>query len=221
MTTSVATSREAEGFAALIRSATAQAHQDAERSDFVVGLLDGKLPVTDYALLARQHHVIYAALEEATAINDDPELDRFFAPELSRLDSIESDLEFLAGEAWREIAVSLAAKEYADWIRRVTHEWPRGVLAHHYVRYMGDLSGGQPLLRRLQRIYGFEDGRGTAFYRFDEIPSPQAFKVRYRQMLDDLAWNESEKDHFIDEARLAFDHHATLFADLAKMSESS
>lgn len=43
-----------------------------------------------------------------------------------------------------------------------------GLLAHAYVRYLGDLSGGQVIGARIKKAYGLEGQDGTAFYRFDE-----------------------------------------------------
>ena len=45
---------------------------------------------------------------------------------------------------------------------------PAPLLAHAYVRYLGDLSGGQVIRRRVARAYGLEEdnGAGVAFYEF-------------------------------------------------------
>lgn len=42
------------------------------------------------------------------------------------------------------------------------------MLAHAYVRYLGDLSGGQVIGARIKKAYGLNGQDGTAFYRFDE-----------------------------------------------------
>lgn len=47
-------------------------------------------------------------------------------------------------------------------------EDPTRLLAHSYVRYMGDLSGGQIIRWKLQKAYGLnETGEGLSFYEFD------------------------------------------------------
>ena len=43
---------------------------------------------------------------------------------------------------------------------------PSRLLAHAYVRYLGDLSGGQFIRRRVAKAYGLEDGAGLSFYEF-------------------------------------------------------
>ena len=59
------------------------------------------------------------------------------------------------------------------------------LLAHHYVRYLGDLSGGQVIGRMMQRHYGVSDECVT-FYRFAEIPKTKPYKDNYRAALDVL-----------------------------------
>ena len=44
---------------------------------------------------------------------------------------------------------------------------PSRLLAHAYVRYLGDLSGGQFIRRRICKAYGLEEGvGGVSFYDF-------------------------------------------------------
>lgn len=203
-----------DGLAARLRSETAEDHRRAEAAPFVGDLLEGRLPVADYARLVVQHRAIYAALEAAVAANADPDLVPVLAPELTRLPAIEADLAFLLGADptdWPEVVP--AARTYADRITEVggTSE---GLVAHHYLRYLGDLSGGQMIGRALRRIYDFPDARGTAFYRFDAISSPKAFKDRYRSSLDALGWDEDRVRAVVDEVSLGFRLNADLFTEL-------
>lgn len=41
-----------------------------------------------------------------------------------------------------------------------------GLLAHAYVRYLGDMSGGQFILARVKRAYGLKSDTGAEFYAF-------------------------------------------------------
>ncbi len=43
---------------------------------------------------------------------------------------------------------------------------PSRLLAHAYVRYLGDLSGGQFIRRRISKAYGLDDSAGVSFYEF-------------------------------------------------------
>lgn len=42
-----------------------------------------------------------------------------------------------------------------------------GLLAHSYVRYLGDLSGGQFISAKIQRAYNLQGPDGLRFYHFD------------------------------------------------------
>lgn len=213
MTTPVATSDQ--GLAHRIRTATAKAHRAAESSTFIDDLMGGRLPIVDYARLLAQLHAIYAPLEAAVAANIDPQTTPFLAQELNRLPALEADLTFLSGTDWASrLSILPATTAYADRIRSAAATWPGGLLAHHYIRYLGDLSGGQTIRRALDRHYGLTDGRGTAFYLFPGIDSPREFKARYRQLLDDLPWGEEEVRRLIEEVSLAFRHHGEIFREL-------
>lgn len=49
---------------------------------------------------------------------------------------------------------------------------PSPLLAHAYVRYLGDLSGGQTIQRALAKAYGLTmGGAGLSFYAFKELHS--------------------------------------------------
>lgn len=48
---------------------------------------------------------------------------------------------------------------------------PSALLAHAYVRYLGDLSGGQIIRRHIAKAYGLDpvSGLGTQFYEFQKL----------------------------------------------------
>jgi hypothetical protein len=50
------------------------------------------------------------------------------------------------------------------------------LLAHAYVRYLGDLSGGQIIGGRIKRAYGLKGQEGTAFYDFSSKGSRSGFE---------------------------------------------
>lgn len=208
-----------EALSARLRTETWDAHRAAEHAPFVQDLLAGRLPVLEYARLAAQHHAIYQVLESTLTPTAAPGLAPFLVPELHRLPALEADLDHLAGPGWPDrLPVLPATAAYCDHLRTLTRAWPGGLLAHHYVRYLGDLSGGQLVGRVLQRVYGFDDHRGTDFYRFPAIPSPKAFKDRYRAQLDRLPLDEAGRRRLIDEVNLAYRLNTDVFHDLAPVS---
>jgi heme oxygenase len=202
-------------FSERIRAATWDAHAGAEHAPFMQDLMAGRSSRLDYAQLVAQHHAIYSVLEAAVDASTDPTIAPLLAPELRRLPELEADLEYLVGPAWAEkLAVTPSTEAYCDQMRRVCFDWSGGLVAHHYVRYLGDLSGGLVIGRVVARVYDLPDGEGTRFYRFDGIDNPKDTKDEYRRVLDELPWSEDEQDRVIDEVLEAYRHNTEVLLDL-------
>jgi heme oxygenase len=201
---------------ARLRDETADVHDAAERSAFMTKLMDGALGVEAYVRLLAQYRVIYARLEAAAEVmRRDPVAVGFAARELERASAIDADLIAIAGRQWPEsVEVTPAATAYADHIDATCFDWPGGFVAHHYVRYLGDLSGGQFIRRVLRRHFGLADDRGLSFYVFDAIGNGVQFKNAYRDRLDAAPWDEPERDRIVAEARRAFELNIDLFRSL-------
>ncbi|WP_081912954.1 biliverdin-producing heme oxygenase [Glycomyces sp. NRRL B-16210] len=212
-------------FSARIREASWSRHQGldpsaeeaAEKTPGVFDrLFDGSLSVDDYTRWHAQQYFVYAAIEAAGArFAADPVAGPFVFDELARLGAIEADLAFLMGPKWRSGIEPLPeTRAYVDRINEVAADWPGGYIAHAYTRYLGDLSGGQAFGKAAKRNYGFED-RGAAFYSFEGIASPKAFKEEYRARLDAVDLPEDERLRLIDEVLLAYDHNGAMIGGLA------
>ena len=203
-------------FSQALRERTWTSHASSEGADFMSDLMSGKGTRDDYIALVAQHYFIYEALEQAAArMADDEVAARFITPGLTRLPAIEADLAFLLGDDWREQIEPLpTTRRYVDRIREVS-DWPGGFVAHHYTRYLGDLSGGQVIRTLMQRQFGFETN-GVGFYLFDQIANPKAFKETYRDELDSVDWSEEERERVIDEVLTAYRFNTELFVDLAR-----
>jgi heme oxygenase len=203
-------------FSEALRERTRGVHQESEGAVFMQDLMSGKGCRDDYIALLAQHYFIYQALEQAAEwMADDPVAALFISPKLTRLPAIEADLEFLLGADWRDLIAPLPSTvRYTARIREVGATWPGGFIAHHYTRYLGDLSGGQIIRTLLQRQYGFETN-GVGFYLFADIAKPKLFKETYRSQLDAVEWTEEERDRVIAEVALAFRFNTELFDDLA------
>ncbi|MGH3431963.1 MAG: heme oxygenase (biliverdin-producing) [Thermocrispum sp.] len=208
-------STERVPFSQQLREATREAHVRAESSDFVARLLDGSAGLAGFTALAVQHFHIYTALESAARrLSADPVAGRFVLDGLVRVPPLSVDLRFLLGPEWEAAALpNQATAEYCSRINEVSADWPGGFVAHHYTRYLGDISGGQVIRSRLRTHYGIT-GDGARFYDFSALGSPAAFRRRYRGLLDSAGWDEAERARIVAEAQLAFDHNAAVFADL-------
>lgn len=204
-------------FSQALRERTRDSHSQSEGANFMDDLMKGNGTREDYIALVAQHYFIYEALESAaTTMTDDATAAAFITPKLTRLSALEADLAFLLGNEWRAAIAPLPTTiRYVSRIKQIAAEgWSGGFVAHHYTRYLGDLSGGQFIRKLMQRQFGF-DTNGVGFYLFDEIANPKDFKDTYREQLDAVAWDDDERERVIDEVLLAYRFNTDLFGDLA------
>jgi len=206
---------EAVSFSARLRAETRDDHERAESSPFIVAYFDGHIPLEGYAALQGQLLFVYEALEtSARELRDDPVVGPFLDPRLDRVSSLEADLRWLVGADWRErVHPGDATRAHAARIREVARTWPAGLIAHHYIRYLGDLSGGRALGAKARKLYQLDD-EGVRFYRFDAIESPKEFKDGYRQLLDGAPWSPDEQARIVAEAQLGFRMTQAMFEEL-------
>ena len=204
------------GLAGRLRDATGAAHTAAERTAFVKHLFKGTLPRDGYVGFIRALHPVYVALEAAMAAHQhDAAVGMVYDPGLDRAASLEQDLEFCAGKDWRAIPVVKAASEYADHLTGLGTRMPRGLVAHAYVRYLGDLSGGQMMGRSVAKVYQAGEA-GTNFYNFKGISDLNGRKNTYRAALTALPLSAKEQDEVVQEAIAGFDYAKRMFEDLDK-----
>jgi heme oxygenase len=200
-----------------LRAETRDAHVLAERSGIMATLLRGKITRDAYVSLLRNLAGIYRPLEE--------ELDRHAGHAalvgidlhaLRRLASLENDIAALdvdaPHDAWAE---QPATREYAARLRELGRSSPELLLAHAYVRYMGDLSGGQMLKNVVAKSLGIgDDEPGLAFYAFPRIADPVPFKHAFREALDAAERVVPSADAIVREAQSGFALHERLFREL-------
>jgi heme oxygenase (biliverdin-producing, ferredoxin) len=221
------------GFAARLRRATMIEHREAETRGFISRLLAGQVPIAGFTQLTAQYLAIYRELEAAADLMRTNEIAAAFAdPALSRVPSLKSDLAHLASRAAApesdlphlnpkatasepdlNVTILESTERYVRHLREHCRTSPAHFIAHHYVRYLGDLSGGQLIGRALTERYGL-DRAATSFYRFDQIPDPRIYKIAYRQRLDALDLPEPQLAALASEAQLAFTLNAAVFTEL-------
>ena len=209
-------------FSQALRERTRSGHSQSEGATFMTDLMEGRGSRDDYIALVAQHYFIYEALEAAAeAQKSDTVAAAFITPQLIRLPALEDDLQFLLGDGWRDqISPLPTTARYVARINEVAATWSGGFVAHHYTRYLGDLSGGQIIRTLMQRQFGFETN-GVGFYLFDQIAKPKEFKETYRDQLDAVAWDDVERERVIDEVMIAYRFNTELFVDLAHAKASA
>jgi heme oxygenase len=197
-----------------VRTGTRAECDAAQGSGFLDALAAGRLPLQAYADLVAQHWFIYETLEQAArAMTDDPVAGDFVFRALYRLPALSADLRFLLGADWADrIAALPSTTVYCTRMRTVAFDRPDAFVAHHYTRYLSDLSGGQYLGPSIARAYGLNVD-GHRFFVFEGVDAP-AFRSRYRGLLDRLRWPRAEQDGFVTEVSRAYRLNAAVLTEL-------
>ena len=173
-----------------LKNLTRSKHSGAERSWFASLMMSGKITNNQYSIYLKQQFECYNALENRfKKIQSIPKI-----PEnLKRSNPIMNDLKELCSNI-DEIPIFNSTKKYVDYISNKCKE--ELLYAHVYVRYLGDLKGGQMIAKRIP-------GSGE-YYKFD---NPEELESFIRIQL-------SEDDSFVQECNKCFDFAIYLFKDL-------
>jgi heme oxygenase len=139
----------------ILRDYTNDKHRAAEGTPFVQYMLHGAITPAHYAQYLQQMHVVYSNIEyfgEISLLFQD-------LPDIKRADRMRQDLEELG------YTIDMPALPSVDrWRQRIVDLYYSGrkdqILAHVYVRHMGDMYGGKVIAKRVPgsgRCYEFED----------------------------------------------------------------
>lgn len=173
-----------------LKDLTKEVHREAERTEFAKLLMSGNIDKKQYAQYLLNMLEIYSVLEYQCARRD------MFddLPWLGRTKHIYDDLMELNIDR-NELQVLQATYDYREYLVKLgDNENYQKLMAHLYVRHMGDLYGGQMISKKVP-------GSGK-FYQFknkDELIS----KIR-EKLNDDLG----------DEAKVAFQHAINIMREL-------
>ncbi|WP_028642634.1 biliverdin-producing heme oxygenase [Nocardioides sp. URHA0020] len=205
---------------AAMREGSLAEHRAAEDSSFMSELLGGRVNERGYADYLLRLRLVYATMEEiVTAHGDDAAVAAVADTALERLAAIDADLDHWLADTADPTLESPAAEAYRQRLLDAAAEWPTLLVAHHYTRYLGDLSGGQAIGRILDRTFEL-DGAGIAFYDFPEIAKPKIYKDGYRARLDAIGPTGEEQERIVAEVKTAFRLNQGLFAELGQHLES-
>ena len=198
---------------ALLKSATASMHRRVERSAFMSGLLRGQVDSAAYTTLLHNLHALYAALEAALAAHaTTPSVGPVVMPELFRSSALAADLQALG--AALPPPLTLATRQYVAHLGEISANDPGLLVAHAYVRYLGDLNGGQALRRVVARSLGLAGDTGTSFYDFGDSAARRRLEQGFRAGLESAAAQQPDLQALADEALHAFERHEQLFEEL-------
>lgn len=201
-------------FSQALREASWSLHGSAQHSPYMSDLFAGTLDPQRYIRMVGQHYAIYRALERAAVpMRDDPVAKPFVRDELARVPALFADLYTFGGADWESLIEPIdITQKYCEQIESASRGWAGGFIAHHYVRYLGDLSGGLDIRDRVLQTLGFGRDSGAAFYYFDGITDPDGFKREYRELLNQAPWDTEEQQRIIAEILHAYEINTELLS---------
>ena len=183
-----------------LRELTHEQHKRAEKSQFINRLLKGLVTPEQYYKYLSQQFWMYSVLEDCA--NEQGIFNGI--SEIKRSMYISKDLQELEKEHGFNTDKSLkSTTEYVNYIKS-NRQNAKKLLAHIYVRHMGDLSGGQIIKR-------FVPGSGN-MYMFDG--DVNVLKEKLREKLDDSLADEAIKcfdmtKDFLEELEASFGNMET------------
>lgn len=175
-----------------LRELTQEHHSTAERQLFAKELISGKISKWKYATYLFNQHPQYNLLETLGMLHG--LVDVRIAPK------IHADY----SELWSEFEPNQppllpVVKEYMDHLLTIKNDADK-LMAHIYVRHLGDMSGGQMIARKVP-------GSGT-MYQFEEDVKILKQRVKDR-CTDDMT----------EEANICFDFATKMFQQMAELNE--
>ena len=171
-----------------LRDLTHEAHKNAETKPFVKVLFSGKIDPKLYAQYLKNQHPCYELLEICSMPHG------LLTAPARRAPAINSDFEELWDkETDGEPTILPVVKRYMDHIMSIKDD-PKKLMAHIYVRHMGDMAGGQQISKRVP-------GSGR-MYEFEDIDATKA------------AIREKISDDMAEEAIVCFGFAAELFEEM-------
>lgn len=204
-----------EGLALQLDDGTRKSHSMAQNTAFVQGFFKGLSNKTSYSNLLTSLYFVYTTMEEAFEQTTEESVKLMDDKELRRVDALGVDMEYFYGQGWEsKIQPSPAAKKYVDRIEEVARDQPKLLIAHQYTRYLGDLFGGAMMGNMASKSLGLTDGKGSDFYKFDDIEDSTDFITQWYAKLNSLDLTEEEKVAIVDEANLVFAFNVEILQEL-------
>ena len=205
-----------------LKEGTKESHSAAENTKFVASFLRGVVDYEEYRKLLTNFYYVYDTMEQRIRETEDPMVQAVRSESLERKEGIERDLEYYYGADWKDKQTpSEACNTYCHRINEVAEKDPYLLIAHHYTRYIGDLSGGKILKEIAARVLKPPVGKGLDFYEFPSIPNAKEFKNNYRSVLDNLDCDEQQINALITEANYAFRLNMYMFDEIQGSASKS
>ncbi|MEZ0391765.1 MAG: biliverdin-producing heme oxygenase [Pseudobdellovibrionaceae bacterium] len=196
-----------------LREATQSVHTMVEGADFIKKLFQGSCTHSEYYLYLWSFQKIYESLEAALSENlNHPAISPIFFQEILRLSALNEDLKGWSSHR-SEVSDEIqgAVSKYQNYLLQLAKSNPELLVAHAYVRYLGDLSGGQVFAKVLSRRFP-----ETNFFNFYAFPDSNVadLKKSFRDGLDQVGVLLTDHGKFCEEAITAFQFNGDVFRAL-------
>jgi heme oxygenase (biliverdin-producing, ferredoxin) len=197
-----------------LKQATHTLHTEVERTGVMRRLLAGRIDRANYAALLRNLAAIYATMEPLLdAQRDDRWLRCIVDDALFRTAALTADLQVLGASTVID-PLAPSTQRYRLRLQYLGDQAPGLLVAHAYVRYLGDLSGGQVVRRIVAKSLNLATDAGLRFYDFGDAGQAKALAQWFRQGLAAIKATTAEQEALCAEAQLAFTMHRGLFEEL-------
>ncbi len=208
-----------------LKQRTHALHTVAERTGVTGRIIRGQASRQAYALLLLSLAPIYQEMEKQ--LNAVGPLRIFAKPPVARSGALAHDLTQLIGPDWpsapppsQPSTLPAAVARYVSRVREAAAGDGSRLIAHAYVRYLGDLNGGQALTRLLHRSLGLTPDQLT-FYDFPGVEDLSGFRLAYRTAIDHAGAWIAALDPVIEEAAVAFQLNIDLSVAVALTADDS
>jgi len=195
-----------------LKQETWHLHKAAETTGVIKTIIHKSVTLEEYILFISNLLPIYEALEcSADWKKSFIGLEQFINPSVHRSEALRSDLRKLHALTGVEgpFPILKATRDYCSHINDAQLRSPETMLAHTYVRYLGDLNGGQLLQLLLRQSLGLADSC-LSFYTFDEIENIRVFTKEFRTYLNNVSLSANALVTSIDAAKFAFHFNIAL-----------
>lgn len=183
-----------------IREATKEQHRRAEQQQFVKTLISGQIHPRLYAIFLYNQSHCYAALEKWSQYQG--LLDRL--PGIARAEKLAHDCQDLWVRITPQPQITESTKRYIEHIDSIRRQ-PAKLFAHVYVRYLGDLYGGQMIKTKTPGANTYLD--------FD---NDKALIQVIRETIN--GYMETDSDDVIAEAKICFEYATELFKEMQNLN---
>ena len=98
-------------------------------------------------------------------------------------------------------------------VAEISESEPELLLSHSYVRYLGDVNGGQILAKMLQASFDIKDGKGLAFYAFPKVANVRMLSKKFKEGMD-MVTDKELQDKLVAEANKSYILQIDIFSAL-------